>query len=71
MIIGLALVLLLNSSWLIALLIVLGLLLFFVVNLIMRQESMLYVPCVMPGMQTPGAVRLSSTADGQATTRRA
>lgn len=53
LIVGLALVLLLNSSWVIALMIVVGLLLFFVINLIMRQESMLYVPCVMPGMQTP------------------
>ena len=56
-----------------------ALLLFFVVNLIMRQdsvgvefrrastterrtgqESMLYVPCVMPGMQTPSGLASSS-----------
>ncbi|CAE7558906.1 WAV2 [Symbiodinium necroappetens] len=53
LVVGLALVLLLNCSWIVAVVIVVALLLFFVVNLIMRQESMLYVPCVMPGMQTP------------------
>ena len=63
-----------------------GLLLFFVINLIMRQdtgpqthsakpltlvpfqESMLYVPCVMPGMQTPSALvsfRAMKTANGR------
>ncbi|CAJ1438474.1 unnamed protein product, partial [Effrenium voratum] len=65
LIIGLALVLLLNSSWVVALCLVVGLLLFFVINLIMRQESMLYVPCVMPGMQTPSdnPVGMRSPAD--------
>lgn len=49
----LALVLLLNTSWLMAGVLIVGVVAFFVVNLIMRQESMLYVPCVMPGMQRP------------------
>jgi len=42
-----------NTSWKVSCFIILGGLAFFVVNLIMRQESMLYVPVVMPGMQTP------------------
>jgi len=53
LIIGVVLVLLLNTSWMLAVLLMLAAVVFFVVNLIMRQESMLYVPCVMPGMQTP------------------
>jgi len=52
-VVGLALVLLLNTSWIMAGLVVVGVFVFFIVNLITRQESMLYVPCVMPGMQTP------------------
>lgn len=42
-----------NCSWVVALLIVLGVIVFFIVNLITRQESMLYVPCVLPGVQKP------------------
>lgn len=42
-----------KSSWLGASLLLLSMVAFFVVNLIVRQESMLYVPCVMAGMQTP------------------
>lgn len=53
LIIGMLLVMLLNTSWIMSVLLVLAAFVFFVVNLIMRQESMLYVPCVMPGMQTP------------------
>lgn len=43
----------LNTSWTIAILLIVGVLTFFLVNLIVRQESMLYVPCVLPGMQAP------------------
>jgi len=46
-------VLLAKSSWIQALGIVLCMVAFFAVNLIWSQESMLYVPCVMPGMQRP------------------
>jgi pimeloyl-ACP methyl ester carboxylesterase len=49
----LAMVLLAKSSWIQALGIVLFMVAFFAVNLIWSQESMLYVPCVMPGMQRP------------------
>jgi len=53
-IIMLAVLLLMNTSWPVAVLLIVGVALFFAVNLITRQESMLYVPCVMPGMQRPG-----------------
>lgn len=42
-----------NTSWAAVGCIIGGMIVLFLVNLIMRQESMLYVPCVMPGMQTP------------------
>merc|ERR1719336_1400622 len=42
-----------NSSWVVAALLTAGVALFFFVNLITRQESMLYVPCVLPGVQKP------------------
>lgn len=42
-----------SSSWWMVVLCGVGMMVFFVVNLIMKQESMLYVPCVMTGMQTP------------------
>jgi len=48
-----AFLLLMNSSWSMAAVIMVGMVVFFALNLIMRQESMLYVPCVMPGMQRP------------------
>mmetsp|Transcript_50713 Transcript_50713/g.91477 ORF Transcript_50713/g.91477 Transcript_50713/m.91477 type:complete len:334 (-) Transcript_50713:30-1031(-) len=48
-----AVFLFMKSSWLGASLLILGVVVFFVVNLIVRQEGMLYVPCVMAGMQTP------------------
>lgn len=48
-----AMALLAKSSWIQALAIVLCVVAFFAVNLIWSQESMLYVPCVMPGMQRP------------------
>lgn len=41
-----------NSSWHMGVLIVVGIIVVFAVSLILRQESMLYVPCVMAGMQT-------------------
>eukprot|EP00403_Amphidinium_massartii_P026532 CAMPEP_0178395720 /NCGR_PEP_ID=MMETSP0689_2-20121128/13363_1 /TAXON_ID=160604 /ORGANISM="Amphidinium massartii, Strain CS-259" /LENGTH=350 /DNA_ID=CAMNT_0020016381 /DNA_START=41 /DNA_END=1089 /DNA_ORIENTATION=+ len=47
------LLLFLNSSWVMAGVCVVVVILVFLINLISRQESMLYVPCVMPGMQTP------------------
>lgn len=42
-----------NSSWHLAALLFVGMIVFFLVNLIMRQETLLYVPAVMAGMQTP------------------
>jgi len=48
-----AVMLLMNTSWYIAVLLIFGVVLFFVVNIITRQESMLYVPCVLPGVQKP------------------
>lgn len=51
--IGLAILLFLNTSWVMSVCLVFGAIIFFLVNLIVRQESMLYVPCVMPGMQMP------------------
>lgn len=42
-----------QSSWVYVGLFLFGMVALFLVNLIVRQESMLYVPCVMPGMQTP------------------
>eukprot|EP00928_Gymnodinium_smaydae_P075637 TRINITY_DN58647_c0_g1_i1.p1 TRINITY_DN58647_c0_g1~~TRINITY_DN58647_c0_g1_i1.p1 ORF type:complete len:341 (+),score=58.89 TRINITY_DN58647_c0_g1_i1:127-1149(+) len=50
---GCLLMLLMNTSWKICLALMLGMVILFLVNIITRQESMLYVPCVMPGMQTP------------------
>ncbi|CAE8676559.1 unnamed protein product [Polarella glacialis] len=52
-VVGLGLVLLMNTSWLMAVVLIICVVIFFIVNLIMRQESMLYVPCVMAGMQKP------------------
>jgi len=49
----LGLMIFVNSSWTTTAMIIVGGVVFFAVNLIMRQESMLYVPCVMPGMQAP------------------
>lgn len=54
-IIMVAVLLLMNTSWMVATLLIVGLVLFFAVNLIMRQESMLYVPCVMAGMLRPSS----------------
>lgn len=42
-----------NSSWQLAVAMVVGMIVFFLVNLIIRQETMLYVPEVMAGMKTP------------------
>jgi len=42
-----------STSWHVAALMILGMVLLFAVNLITRQESMLYVPCVRAGMQRP------------------
>lgn len=42
-----------NSSWKMALALIVGGFALFIVHLVWRQESMLYVPCVMPGMVTP------------------
>lgn len=44
---------LMNTSWAIASVLIIGVVTFFVVNLVLRQESILYVPCVLPDMQTP------------------
>lgn len=44
---------LMSTSWMAALMIVAGMVVLFAVNLIMSQESMLYVPCVVAGMQRP------------------
>lgn len=49
----LASVVFMKSSWPAVIALVLGVAAFFAVNLIVRQESLLYVPCVMPGMQAP------------------
>eukprot|EP00927_Polykrikos_kofoidii_P050564 TRINITY_DN44458_c0_g1_i1.p1 TRINITY_DN44458_c0_g1~~TRINITY_DN44458_c0_g1_i1.p1 ORF type:complete len:330 (+),score=46.24 TRINITY_DN44458_c0_g1_i1:87-1076(+) len=49
----LGLFLLKNTSAGVAVVLVLGVVALFAANLIMSQESMLYVPCVRPGMQTP------------------
>mmetsp|Transcript_69471 Transcript_69471/g.137362 ORF Transcript_69471/g.137362 Transcript_69471/m.137362 type:complete len:353 (+) Transcript_69471:125-1183(+) len=49
----LAVMLLMNTSWYVAVMLIFGVILFFIVNIIMRQESMLYVPCVLPGVQKP------------------
>jgi len=48
-----AAMLFMNASWTMALLLILGAFILFALNLITRQESILYVPCAMPGMQTP------------------
>jgi len=48
-----ALLLFMNTSWVVALLLVLAVIVCFLVHLIVRQETVLYVPCVVPGMQTP------------------
>jgi len=48
-----AVMLLMNTSWYVAVILIFGVILFFLVNIIMRQESMLYVPCVLPGVQKP------------------
>lgn len=48
-----AVLLLMNTSWAVSLVLIVGMVLLFAVQLIIRQESMLYVPCVMPGMQRP------------------
>mmetsp|Transcript_92687 Transcript_92687/g.288983 ORF Transcript_92687/g.288983 Transcript_92687/m.288983 type:complete len:335 (-) Transcript_92687:76-1080(-) len=45
--------LLMYTSWVVAVLLIVGVAVFFIVNLITRQESMLYVPCVIPGVQKP------------------
>lgn len=42
-----------NTSLKMSLLLIVGGIVLFALQLIMRQESMLYSPCVMPGMQTP------------------
>mmetsp|Transcript_17414 Transcript_17414/g.31390 ORF Transcript_17414/g.31390 Transcript_17414/m.31390 type:complete len:386 (+) Transcript_17414:87-1244(+) len=47
------LLLFLNTSWVMAGVCILVVVVIFLVNLISRQETLLYVPCVMPGMQTP------------------
>lgn len=49
----LVVLLFLNTSWVVAVFLLLGVAAFFVVNIITRQESMLYVPCVLPGVQKP------------------
>jgi len=49
----LAVMLLMNTSWYVAVMLIFGVASFFIVNIIMRQESMLYVPCVLPGVQKP------------------
>jgi len=46
------LLLFLNTSWVMAGVCILVVIVIFLVNLISRQETLLYVPCVMPGMQT-------------------
>mmetsp|Transcript_44695 Transcript_44695/g.100366 ORF Transcript_44695/g.100366 Transcript_44695/m.100366 type:complete len:331 (+) Transcript_44695:87-1079(+) len=53
-IIMMAVLLLMNTSWIVAIMLFVGVTVFFIVNIITRQESMLYVPCVMPGVQKPG-----------------
>merc|ERR1719350_91207 len=40
-------------SWKTGMLLVCGMFIAFALNLIFRQESLLYVPCVRAGMQTP------------------
>lgn len=45
--------LMVTTSWHIAVVTIVALVLLFAINLIYRQESMLYVPCVAPGMQRP------------------
>lgn len=42
-----------TSSWKMALAVIVGMIILFAGNLIMKQESIVYVPCVMPGMQKP------------------
>merc|ERR1719265_2682937 len=42
-----------NTSWSLASVLLLGVAIFFAVNLVWRQDSILYVPCVLPDMQTP------------------
>merc|ERR1740129_2112899 len=46
--------LMMGTSWVVGLCMILGMIVLFAVNLITRQESMLYIPCVMPGVQKPG-----------------
>eukprot|EP00929_Paragymnodinium_shiwhaense_P106819 TRINITY_DN72569_c0_g1_i1.p1 TRINITY_DN72569_c0_g1~~TRINITY_DN72569_c0_g1_i1.p1 ORF type:complete len:358 (+),score=78.30 TRINITY_DN72569_c0_g1_i1:101-1174(+) len=52
-IVAIALLLFINTSWAVAAVLMLGIIVAFLVSLIVRQETMLYVPCVLPGMQTP------------------
>mmetsp|Transcript_98256 Transcript_98256/g.204931 ORF Transcript_98256/g.204931 Transcript_98256/m.204931 type:complete len:388 (-) Transcript_98256:118-1281(-) len=49
----LVVMLFINVSWKTAFALVGIMILLFVGSIVMRQESMLYVPCVMPGMQIP------------------
>jgi len=48
-----ALLLFVNTSWVLACVLILLVVVLFLANLIIRQESILYVPDVAPGMHTP------------------
>jgi len=53
LILMLVILLFMNTSWVVAVLLLIAVLAFFAISLITRQESMLYVPCVLAGVQLP------------------